>query len=84
MNQRFAVIGHTLDESIGSGGKSWTITGRRKVVVSPMANLVNAMIPKYAAMSLFLKVTAYILRWNRTGELEDREKHGGPQGDENI
>jgi len=48
-----------------------------------MPNFVNARVPKYAAINLFLRVSAYTLRLNRISQLRDKD-NGVPQRDKNV
>ena len=48
------------------------------------AYLITAMVPKYTATILFLRVNAYTLRWNRISQLRDEDGNGVPQRDEGV
>ena len=62
MNWRFGSIGHRFKASMSNGILTKNVPGWRKADKSDMTNLDKARIPRYAAMNLFLKVIAYILR----------------------
>ena len=69
---------------MGSFGRSMNSTGRRKHDAIESVNLAKAMVPKYTASGLFLKVTAYILRRDRCQPIGDKDERGVPHSDEDV
>ena len=68
------MTGHKLNVSIGSGGVSANVAGRRKVDKSDRITLNKTKVPKYTTTNLFLYVIAYTLRRNRFSQLGNKGK----------
>ena len=62
---------HMLRASIGILGGSKTVTGRKDAKYMPA--FANASAPKNAAMNLFLRVSAYILRRSHFSRSWDKQ-----------